>query len=170
MSGTVVIGVYADARAAARAAEAIRQAELGAVETLSPTADHALLAAVPRPASPVRPCTLLGALAGCAAGIALPVYTMLAWPLIVGGKPPVPIPPIVVIAFELSMLGAALGGLAGFLVSSGLAGWRRRGGLEGGDRFTDDRFGVLVTCAETERAAVRAHLVRSGAEEIAGDA
>lgn len=172
MSGTTVIGVYTDAQAAAQAAEAIRQAELGDVETVSPTADRALLAAVPRPASPVRLFTLLGAAAGCAVGIALPVYTMQAWPLIVGGKPLVSVPPIVIIAFELSMLGAALGGLVGFLALSGLASGRGRasGAAAAERRFTDDRCGVLVTCAERDRAAVRAQLERAGAVEISGDA
>ena len=172
MRGTTVIGVYTDAQAAAQAAEAIRRAELGDVETMSPTADHALLAAVPRPASRVRLFTLLGALAGCAAGIALPVYTMQAWPLIVGGKPLVSIPPVVIIAFELSMLGAALGGLTGFLALSGLA--RARGRPSGGAaperRFTDDRCGVLVACAGQRAKDVRAELERAGAEEIIGDA
>ena len=172
MSGTTLIGVYASGRAAAEAAAAIRQAGLGTVETVGPTADHAVLAALPRPVSPVRLCTLLGALAGCAVGVALPVYTMQAWPLIVGGKPMVSIPPVVIIAFELSMLGAALGGLVAFLALSGLA--RPRGWLFGGrtddGRFSDDRFGVLVTCADAQRAEVRARLERAGAEEVAGDA
>lgn len=172
MNETTLTGVYASGNAAAEAAAAIRQAGLGTVETVGPTANHALLAAVPRTASPVRLFTLLGALAGCAVGIALPVYTMLAWPLMVGGMPAVSIPPVVIIAFELSMLGAALGGLAGLLALSGLA--RPRGWLSGGQppgrRFTVDRFGVLVTCAERRRAEVRAHLERSGAEEITGDA
>ena len=172
MSGTTLVGVYASGRAAAEAAAAIRQAALGDVETVGPTADHAVLAALPRPVSAVRLCTLLGALAGCAVGIALPVYTMQAWPLIVGGKPPVSIPPVVIIAFELSMLGAALGGLAGFLALSGLARPRRWlcGEQQSDRRFTVDRFGVLVTCADAQRAEVRAHLERAGAEEVTGDA
>ncbi len=172
MSATTLLGVYEDARGAARAAAAIRAAALGDVETMSPTGGHALLATVPRPASPVRLFTLLGAAAGCAAGIALPVYTMQAWPLIVGGKPLVSIPPIVIIAFELSMLGAALGGLVGFLALSGLAGGRGRasGAAAAERRFTDDRCGVLVTCAERDRAAVRIQLEQAGAVEISGDA
>ena len=172
MSTTTLLGVYEDARGAARAAAAVRAAALGDVETMSPSGDHALLAAVPREASPVRLFTLLGALAGCAAGIALPVYTMQAWPLIIGGKPLVSIPPVVIIAFELSMLGAALGGLVGFLALSGLAGGRGRtsGAAAAERRFTDDRCGVLVTCAVRDRAAVRAQLERAGAVEISGDA
>ncbi len=176
MNEITLVGVYASGRAAADAAAAIRRAGLGEVETVSPTADHAVLAALPRPASPVRLFTLLGALAGCAAGIALPVYTMVDWPLVVGGKPLVSIPPVVVIAFELSMLGAALGGLAGFLALSGLPSLGggtfvgRRRPPDCTRRFTVDRFGVLVTCAGARREEVRAHLEQAGAEEVAGDA
>ena len=176
MSEITLVGVYASGHAAADAAAAVRRAGLGEAETLSPTADRAVLAALPRPVSPVRLFTLLGALAGCAVGIALPVYTMVDWPIIVGGKPLVSIPPVVVIAFELSMLGAALGGLAGFLALSRLpslgggpfAGRRRPPGCT--RRFTVDRFGVLVTCARARRKEVRAHLEQAGAEEVAGDA
>jgi hypothetical protein len=61
MNEITLVGVYASGRAAADAAAAIRRAGLGEVETVSPTADHAVLAALPRPASPVRLFTLLGA-------------------------------------------------------------------------------------------------------------
>ena len=170
MSRTTLTGVYRDARGAARAATAIRDAGLGDVETRSPTADHALLAAAARPASPVRWFTLLGAAAGCAAGIALPVYTMLDLPLIVGGKPPISIPPIVVIAFELTMLGAALGGLGAFLALARLPARPAAGAAPSELRFTDDRYGVLVTCAERDRDAVRAQLEQAGPEEVLGGA
>lgn len=166
MSQAALIGVYRDARDAARAAAAIRGAGLGDVETRSPTADHALLAAAGRPASPVRWFTLLGALAGCAVGIALPVYTMMDLPLIVGGKPPISIPPIVVIAFELTMLGAALGGLGAFLALAGLPARTGAGSALQEFRFTDDRCGVLVTCAAEDRGAVRAQLEQAGALEV----
>ena len=114
--------------------------------------------------SPVRLFTLLGGLVGCAIGIALPVYTMLDWPLMVGGKPIISIPPIVIIAFELSMLCAALGGCLGFLVLAGLP--RIGTGRAFDERWTDDRFGIVVTCAEGDGDAVRAHLERAGAEEV----
>ena len=101
--------------------------------------DPAAGAPAERP-SPVRIFALAGAAAGCAAGVALPAHTMLDTGLIVGGKPIVSIPPIVVIAFELTMLGGALGGLIGFLVLSGLP--RLRGRAAGDTREGAERARV----------------------------
>ena len=159
-----MLGVYDSAGKAAAAARAIRQAQQGDVVAYSPTVDPLLVD--PRKArnSPVRLFTLLGGLVGCAIGIALPLYTMLDLPLVVGGKPIISIPPIVIIAFELSMLCAALGGFLGFLVLGGLP--RVETGQACDQRCTDDRFGIVVTCAEGHGDAVRAHLERAGAEEV----
>lgn len=170
MSTLTVLGVYTSGGDAARAVEAVRQRKVGTVTTYSPTADHAILDAVrPRssPPSAVRAFTLAGGVIGCAIGIALPVYTMLDWPLIVGGKPIISIPPLVVIGFELAMLGAALTGFLGFLVLSGLPNARERKIAR--HRFTDDRFGVAVTCTSEHQAAVRDLLEQAGAEEVSGD-
>ena len=159
-----ILAVYDSAGKAAAAARAIRQAQLGDVVTYSPTADPRLVEPRTARISPIRLFTLLGGLVGCAIGIALPVYTMLDWPWVVGGKPMISVPPIVIIAFELSMLGAALGGFLGFLVLGGLP---RVGTPRAFDqRFTDDRFGIVVTCGEGQGDAVRANLDRAGAEEV----
>ena len=77
-------------------------------------------------------------------GIALPAYTMLDWPLITGGKPTISIPPLVVISFEVTMLLGALGAVAGFLLLSGLPAFAPPASYD--SRFSEDRFGVLVTC------------------------
>ena len=159
-----ILGVYDSAGKAAAAARAIRQAQQGDVVAYSATADPLLVD--PRKArnSPVRLFTLLGGLVGCAIGIALPLYTMLDLPLVVGGKPIISIPPIVVIAFELSMLCAAVGGFLGFLVLGGLPKVGTDRAFD--QRCTDDRFGIVVTCAEGHGDAVRANLERAGAEEV----
>jgi hypothetical protein len=164
MSQATLLGVYASGDAAARAAGAVRAAGVGAAMTYAPMADPALLAGAARRPSLVRLCTLLGGLAGGAAGIAFPAYTMLDAGLIVGGKPIVSIPPLVVIGFELAMLGAALGGLAGFLLLSRLP--RRLAPALAGRGFTDDRYGVLVTCTPGQQAGARAALEQAGAEEV----
>jgi len=72
------------------------------------------------PGSKVKLFTLFGALAGLVAGFAFTIYTVLSWPLIVGGKPIVSIPAFVIIAFELTILFGALTTLAGFLLLAGL--------------------------------------------------
>ena len=159
-----ILGVYDSAGKAAAAVTAIRHAQQGDVVVHSPTADPLLVDPRKARSSPIRLFTLLGALVGCAIGIALPVYTMLDWPLVVGGKPIISVPPIVVIAFELSMLCAALGGFLGFLLLGGLP--RVGTGRAFDQRWTDDRFGIVVTCAEGHGDAVRANLERAGAEEV----
>lgn len=159
-----ILGMYDSAGKAAAAVTAIRQAQQGDVVTFSPTADPLLIDPRKIRSSPIRLFTLLGALVGCAIGIALPVYTMLDSSLVVGGKPIISVPPIVVIAFELSMLCAALGGFLGFLVLGGLP--RVETGRVFDHRCTDDRFGIVVTCPEADGNAVRANLERTGAEEV----
>jgi hypothetical protein len=72
------------------------------------------------PASRLRVFTLLGALTGLLAGFAFTIYTVLSWPLMVGGKPIVSIPAFVIIAFELTILFGALESMAGFLLLAGL--------------------------------------------------
>jgi len=158
-----ILGMYDSAGKAAAAASAIRQAQQGDVVAYSPTAEPRLVEPRTVRSSPIRLFTLLGGLVGGAIGIALPVYTMLDSSLMVGGQPILSIPPIVVIAFELSMLCAALGGFLGFLVLGGLP-TVATGAFD--ERCTDDRFAIVVTCAEGDGDAVRANLERAGAEEV----
>ncbi len=69
----------------------------------------------PKP-SKVRLFALLGAAGGTVAGFAFTILTSLSWPLIVGGKPIVSVPPFVIIAFALTILFGALSTFFGFLV------------------------------------------------------
>ena len=109
---------------------------------------------------------LIGGLLGCATGFLFPIYTVLDWPLITGGKPLISIPPFVVIAFELTILFGALGGMASFLWLAGLP--RVTGQPAPDDRFTNDMNGISVTCLPEDADAVRATLERHGANEVKG--
>jgi molybdopterin-containing oxidoreductase family membrane subunit len=88
---------------------------------------------------------------------------VLDWPLITGGKAIVSLPPFVVIAFELTILCAALMTVAGFLLSSRLPRLRQ---APYDARFSQDRWGVLVTCVPERAEAARAHLKQADAEEV----
>lgn len=77
-------------------------------------------AILPRPRSRVRFFGLIGAAAGTVSGFALTILTSLSWPLIVGGKPIVSIPPFIIIAFALTILFGALSSFLGFLLLSRL--------------------------------------------------
>ena len=69
----------------------------------------------PSPAK-VKNFSLLGAASGTVFGFAFTILTSLSWPLIVGGKPIVSIPPFIIIAFALTILFGALSTFFGFLV------------------------------------------------------
>ena len=159
-----LLGVFNDGSKAARGVAAVLGAQLGEVVVYGPTPNHAIDRALDEQVSPVRTFTLVGGLLGCVAGFALPIYTVLDWPLITGGKALISIPPFVVIAFELTILFGALAGLVGFLGLAGLPSLRRK--TMDDPRFTNDRFGVLVTCDGVHREAVVNHLRQSGAEEV----
>jgi molybdopterin-containing oxidoreductase family membrane subunit len=159
-----VLGIFETAPRAAAAAETLRADRLGEVTAYAPTFDHRIDEALGQGKSPVRTFTLVGGILGCVLGFALPIYTVLDWPLITGGKPLISIPPFVVIGFELTILTAALLTVAGFLLSSGLP--RLRPAPPYDPRFSSDRWGVLVTCESEQADAVRTRLEEAGAEEI----
>lgn len=162
----IVLGVFDHGRKAALGARAIVDEGLGEVVAYSPVPDHALDQALHVTVSPVRLFVLIGGLLGCATGFLFPIYTVLDWPLITGGKPLISIPPFVVIAFELTILFGALGGMASFLWLSGLP--RVTGEPAPDDRFTNDMNGISVTCLPEDADAVRATLERHGANEVKG--
>jgi len=91
---------------------------------------------LPGKRSKVRYFALVGAASGTASGFALTILTSLSWPLIVGGKPIVSIPPFIIIAFALTILFGALSTFAGFLLLSRLPSLRGiRSGEEHGNAF-----------------------------------
>jgi len=149
-------------RAAFKSGEALEKGRRAAMEAggrieraRSPVPPHAA------DGSPVRRWVLVGGLTGFASGWALTVGTALAWPLRVGGKPIVSWPAFFVIAFELTILFAALAGLAGFLRAARLprgatADYRAATGV--------DRFDVLVSCDAGEADSIRAALLGCGGE------
>ena len=161
-----ILGIFDRGKTAAAATREILEGERGEVVSYSPVPDHALDQALHVSVSPVRVFVLVGGLLGCFLGFAFPIYTVLDWPMVTGGKPLISIPPFVVIAFELTILLGAIGGMIGFLALSGLP--RLFGRPAPDPRFTNDMTGIAVTCARDHAAAVRACLERHEAVEIRG--
>jgi hypothetical protein len=157
-----VLGTFGEPADAARAIHALHAAGCEHVTTAMPAPFPEVVAALGRPRSRLGALTWSGALAGFATGIALPVTTALAWPLVVGGKPIVAMPAFVVIIFELTVL---IGSLTNLAASVGL-GWSR-GGLApvpGGRMFHGDRIGVFAEVDDPAKA--EAVLRGAGAEEV----
>ena len=86
--------------------------------------------------SKVRYFALIGAAGGTVTGLAFTILTSLSWPLVIGGKPIVSLPPFIIIAFALTILFGALSTFAGFLLLSRLPSLRGiRSGEENGNTF-----------------------------------
>jgi hypothetical protein len=162
-----ILGVYDEPAKAAVAVATAQDAGLTRVDAFSPAPDHTLEQLMGARVSPVRLFTLLGAVLGCTAGFALPIYTVSSWPLITGGKPLISIPAFVVIAFELTILFGAIFGMLGFLVLARLPRLARKPLSD--PRFSNNCFGVEITCDEPLAAAARTLLADAGAIEVRTD-
>jgi len=87
---------------------------------------------------------LFGGIAGFGSGLALTIYSVLSWPIIVGGKPIVSLPPFLLIGYLLTILFGSLGAFAGFLLLARLPSGR---GLAADAEFPE-RFVIVVETGE----------------------
>lgn len=88
----------------------------------------------------VRYFALAGAVLGFGSGLALTIYSVVSFPIVVGGKPIVSLPPFLLIGYLLTILFGSLGAFAGFLLLARLPSPR---GLAEGAEFPD-RFVIEV--------------------------
>jgi hypothetical protein len=106
---------------------------------------------------------LVGALIGFSIGLLWTAGTQISYPLITGGKPILSIPPMTIIMYENTMLGAILFTVLGVLFESRLP--KRDLGLYD-ERITEGFIGIYVDCPEERASAAEAVLASNGAEEI----
>jgi mono/diheme cytochrome c family protein len=113
---------------------------------------------------------LIGALGGLLTGLFLTVGTPLLTPVHVGGQPVVPIPPSLIIIFELTMLGTMLATFAGLIAETRFPTFGRN---VYDHRITEGHIGILVqvddALVEQAEAILRAngahHMQRQPAKE-----
>lgn len=168
-----VLGAFAEVDSAVDAINKLRAAGLRRIVTFSPMPSHDLEHALHPRQSPVRMFTLIGGLTGAATGFALPTWTSLDWPLVTGGKPIISIPPMLIIAFELMILFAALSTVAGLFINARLP----RAGTQVvyDPAFSAGSFGVFVVANGNPQRArdimtqAGAISVRDRAEEVRVD-
>jgi molybdopterin-containing oxidoreductase family membrane subunit len=112
----------------------------------------------------VRLITLIGGILGGTSLVALAAYAHLSFRLITGGKPVLPRVPWVIVCFEGVVLLAVIFSVCAWILKARLPRVRLAPAYD--ERFSEDRFGVVVSCADAEREKVRALLETSGAEEV----
>lgn len=158
-----VLGVFAEIDAVVEAIEKLRAAGLSRIVTFSPMPSHELEHALHPPQSPIRMFTLIGGLTGAATGFALPTWTSLDWPLVTGGKPIISTPPMLIIAFELTILFGALSTIAGLFINAKLP--RSKSQVIYDPSFSVGNFGVFVV-ANGNLPQARAILTQAGALSV----
>ena len=160
-----VLGLFVDEDKAADALDALKAEGYGASE-------YEVLTGTPYPegtfgeAEPVHKLyrwPLVGALCGFIIGIVLTTGTQLAYPLVTGGKPILGIPPMVIIIYEGSMLGAIIFTVIGIIFESRLP----RLFMGAYDtRITEGYIGVAITTEEGRVGKAEELLRKAGAEDV----
>ena len=130
----------------------------------APVPHHDIEHALHRPKSPVRIFTLVGGLVGFCTGWALTIGSAMHYPLIVGGKPVVSIPPFGVLAYILTILFGALATMIGFLLNARLPQLRLARAYD--ERLSSDHYVIQVFGSEEELKNFEQMMKKAGAVKI----
>ncbi len=161
-----VLGRFGSADALAAAVRHAQDRDMADVEVFLPMGDRTTVDAVLPPASRVRGLSLGGGIAGGLLGLAMCIWMSEDYPLVTGGKPIVSLPPFLVIAFEIAILLASFGAIAGLLWFARLPGLTPSAAYR--QSFGVDTFGLLIRSVPTPEDQARAAraLQEAGALEV----
>ncbi len=168
MAERTLLGVFSSPNSVADAVDRLRSSGYGDnhVEVLSgtPYPEGSFGEHVPVHKLYIFP--LIGAICGFSVGLLITAGTQLSYPMVTGGKPLLSIPPMLIIMYEGTMLGAILFTVIGVIFESRLP--RMNLGVYD-TRITEGHIGVMVACPD-ERVGYTEQILReSGAEEIRRD-
>ena len=171
MAETTVLGLFEEIDSAAGALNRLR-GEGGAASE-----DLMVLSSVPFPEgvleadrSPIRLplITIIFALIGIVAGIALAGGSAELYLIRVGGKPISPAPPIAIIAYEMMMLFALSAAFFAALFEMRLPSWRAK---VYDSRISEGLIGIATHCVDEEQAVRAERFCReAGAADVKRDA
>ena len=159
-----VMGIFEFVDDATAAVRALRQVGHKDLSVYSPVPHHDLEHALEQGPSLVRWVTFGGAVLGLTGGFSLCIYSVTSYPLVVGGKELISLPPFVVIGYESMILLGALANLVGMLALSRLPQVKSKAPYD--PRFSEDRIGIWVPCSGDAAARVEQMLRGQGAEEV----
>lgn len=159
-----VMGVYYYVDDVAEAVRTLRQVGYKNLSVYSPVPYHEIEAALEQGPSIVRWVTFGGATLGLTGGFALCFYASVSYPLVVGGKELLSLPPFVVIGYESMILLGSLANLLGMLALARLPQVKAKVPYD--RRFSEDRIGIWVPCDRDAAPRVEQMLRGHGAEEV----
>ena len=159
-----VMGIYYYVDDATAAVKALRELGHKNLSVFSPVPHHELEHAQEQGPSLVRWVTFGGAVLGMTGGFALCIYSVYSYPLVVGGKELVSLPPFVVIGYESMILLGSLANLLGMLALARLPALKNKAPYD--PRFTEDKIGIWVPCVGESAVKVQEAMRGHGAEEV----
>ena len=160
MANYLVLGLFEEVSSAAAAIEGVRRIGVpdNRVSVMSGIPIRPRLLGRRPGRNWMAPVALLGALMGLGAALTLLIGAPLLYPMYQGGQPLIPIPPSIIITFELTMLGTMWVTFGGFVL---LNRFPRFGQPVYDPRITAGKIGVLVE-ADEGRAGRVADLFQNG--------
>ncbi|HEU0020259.1 MAG TPA: quinol:electron acceptor oxidoreductase subunit ActD [Dehalococcoidia bacterium] len=165
MAKLPILGLFNDANAAADAGDGLKAAGVSENDfdflTDAPYPEGAFGERAEKHRLYIFP--FVGALLGLTSGLLLTTMTQVAYPMVTGGKPIISLPPMAVISYEGTMLGAILFTVLGIIFESRLPNLKK--GLYDA-RITEGYIGVLVNAEENQHDRVANVLNRAGAVDV----
>ncbi len=165
MADTQLLGLFNEVASAAEGVERLRRAgiEDEQVSVLSGVPYRSRMLRRPAIGSRIASVAGLGALVGAAIGLAITWGTYVLYPLPVGGQPRFPIPPTLIVVFEVTMLGLMWTAFGAFLVINRMPVFGRPPYSE---KVMGGPIGLLVQSDAKRVAEVERLLREAGATEV----
>ena len=104
-----------------------------------------------------------GALAGFSIGLFLSIATPLMYPIHVGGQPLIPVPPSIVVIFEMTMLGMLVSTFLGVFLDSQFPSYKPKEYIP---EISDGKIAVLFSCPQEKENTIIAALKGIGAKSV----
>lgn len=158
------VGVFQESGAALAAAGQLREAGYSGLDLISPIPLHGADEVLGKRPSAIKRFTFFGAIFGGLSGFALAAGTAVLYLHPTGGRAIIPLPPYLIITYEMTILCGIIATVLGFLVSARLPVIR--------DRVYEaqasvDKFVVAVSCDSAEHAErAAAILSAAGADHV----
>ena len=165
MADIQLLGLFNEAASTAEVIEHLRRAGLGdeQVSVISSVPYRSRMLRRPEITSRISAVAGIGALVGIVIGLAITFGTYLLNPLPVGGQPQFPIPPTLIVVFEVTMLGMMWAAFGAFLFINRMPVFGRPPFSE---HVVDGSIGVLVQAEESRSAGIERLLREAGASAV----
>lgn len=162
---TTLLALFGDIDPASDAVEKLR--EMGVVDdqmeviTGTPVTEEML--GRPEVHTNVPRYAMAGAIGGTLVGLFLTVMTPNLYSVYVGGQPLIPVPPSVVVTFEMMMLGMLIVTFIGVFLESVYPDFSKKEYIP---EISDGKFAVLFACPSTDQTKFESAMQTVGAESI----